>query len=453
MIVLICACLITVFSKIGENGGIVTYGNRLIFQGVAAFIIFLCLQFLFCRHLTSTLLPFFLTLTMPLKCYNSYNEFITFVPLAIPFILALLIRIFVLYPAPFHKTSVYRSYVPATIAVTLGGLGTLTFSDYIAVSFYIAGLGIGILILCYILGTQYQNEPNYNMADEVERAMCFLAIFSIFMVAHFYYITMAHHAETMPWKQVFQEKFRLLYFQWRNNISTTLMIAMPFLFSRAHKHLFYLPIGLLSFVTLIFSNSRGGILFGSLEFIACFILYIVKERRRVMRIVMYLFCAVVAFGAFQFKHHLPKIKEALWRITNLFDKEAMMQESRFRLIGRAWQDFLRNPLFGSGLGYQGNVDIYNPAKGSLYFYHSAPLQIIGSMGILGIFAYGYQLWMQSKLLWRVHTKFSATVALSIASLWGMSMVNPGVFSPVPFAVTIPILLVVSEKSAPQRTFL
>lgn len=452
---LIGACLINAYSKIEENAGIVTYHNRLIFTGVTLFVVLLILQLLFCRHLSSTVLPFFLVTTLPLKCYDSFNEFIKLAPLAIPFILALLIRLFVLYRASFTPTRVFWSCVPVALSITLGGLGFLSFSDYIAVAYYVVGLGIGMLFLCYIFTSQYQPDaenPDYDMANEYERAMCFTAILAIFMVFHHYYTRLAPLRETYSWYVIFKDHFTLdPSMQWRNNICTVMMITMPFLFSRAQKNFLYFPVGVLAAVAMVISNSRGGMIFGTLECLLCVIVFLCSTRRRYQRITVIIALILTAVGVFVLREKLfPYVKHLLSRLFETLSSENIQGETRYTLSDRAIADFRSNPIFGTGLGYKGNVDIYDPAKGSLYFYHSAPLQIIGSLGLLGIFAYLYQLFTQAKILWGARNRFACTVALSILFLWGMSMVNPGIFAPVPFAMAIPLSLTVVEKTAQDR---
>jgi hypothetical protein len=58
--------------------------------------------------------------------------------------------------------------------------------------------------------------------------------------------------------------------------------------------------------------------------------------------------------------------------------------------------------------------------------------------------------MQARVLLRNRSRMAATVAISILALWGMSMVNPGIFSPVPYAMMIPLHLIVVEKTYHNR---
>jgi hypothetical protein len=263
-----------------------------------------------------------------------------------------------------------------------------------------------------------------------------------------------HHYATHL--DVLQSTHELLDFQWRNNISTILMIGQPYLFLRAHKRFFWFFLGILSCVAMILAASRGALIFGTLEIVACVAVFLWQCRgfRRYVTLVLCLIGAVTVTIAIILLW--DSVHTLFSRFFNtLFDSEKIVQESRFQLIFRAKDDFLRNPIFGSGLGYSGNSDIYNPRKGALYFYHSAPLQIVGSLGILGVLAYSYQLFVQGRLLFRLRTRYAMTVALSILFLWGMSIVNPGVFAPIPYAMIIPLSLFVASNprdDSPKRDF-
>ncbi len=61
---------------------------------------------------------------------------------------------------------------------------------------------------------------------------------------------------------------------------------------------------------------------------------------------------------------------------------------RVQLFLRGITDFLHNPVFGIGLISQRNSDLFTGVEGSMVFYHNSIAQIMGSMGLVGIAAYG-----------------------------------------------------------------
>ncbi len=438
---LLAAIGVDLFSKVTLVGITLTFHNRVVIYAVICFVAMISLQVLLCKHLVNTVLPFLLVITFSLKCYGAMDEFMKIAYMAAPLILALLLRLLVFSRRAFHIDDIFHSLWPVAIAVTVGGLGTLAWADYLHAIYYVIGLGVGMLLLYYIFQSQYQADQTYHLEADYERAMCLTALFCAFMILHYYY----QNIETV------KETHTLLDFQWRNNISTILIITLPFLFNRAHKHFVWFPLGFLVFGSLLLAGSRGGTLFGSLEFIVCILAYILNEKTTYRRIGVAI--CIVCLGiliAIGIKNR-DALTEFFGRFFRMFtDKEHMETETRYQLIFRAKEDFLRNPIFGSGLGYSGNTDIYNPAKGALYFYHSAPLQIIGSLGIVGCLAYGCQFFFQGRFLWRNRSRFVATIAISMIALWGMSIVNPGVFAPVPYAMILPLHLCVVQKSTKKK---
>lgn len=438
----IAAIFINIFSKVAVVDGKTVFVNNFIPYGITAFVIVISLQLIFCRHISNTLLPFLLISCFTLKCYNSFDEFMKLAYMAIPFAVALVLRLFLINRREFHADAVFKSLIPVAIAVTAGGVGTITFAEYVRSLYYVFGLGIGMMMLYYVYYTQYQTDDTYDLEADYTNTMCLVALYAIFMIVHHYIMSLSITGEIGT----------LLTFQWRNNISTILIITMPFLFHAARRNFVCFPMGIISFAAILLTSSRGGAVFGALELFACIIVYSVVDKKASHRIsvgvtiasLIIIFAVIFSDKAF--------IEKVFPRLAGTFQSiESMKNEVRYKLIARAEADFLRNPVFGSGLGYSGNADLYNPVKGAAYFYHSAPLQIVGSLGIVGIVAYLTQFYFQGKALFSARTKFAATIAVSVTALWGMSMVNPGVFAPVPYAMLIPLHLLVASRTAKSKT--
>ena len=112
---------------------------------------------------------------------------------------------------------------------------------------------------------------------------------------------------------------------------------------------------------------------------------------------------------------------------------------------RAVEDFLSNPVFGRGLGYFGNRDVHHSAKGALCWYHSSPFQVIGSFGIVGIAAYGYIFVARIVYFARRNTLTNKFIFIAYIGMQLMSLVNPGLFSPVPYLLMMTLLFVIMDK--------
>ena len=74
-------------------------------------------------------------------------------------------------------------------------------------------------------------------------------------------------------------------FQWRNNASTLLMLAMPFAFYLSAKHFGWFFMGILSYIAIIFAGSRGGMIFGLAELIICIAVMLFIDKRHRLPII------------------------------------------------------------------------------------------------------------------------------------------------------------------------
>jgi hypothetical protein len=119
------------------------------------------------------------------------------------------------------------------------------------------------------------------------------------------------------------------------------------------------------------------------------------------------------------------------------------EEPRALMYQYAIEVFLKYPIFGTGLGH--DVVYYNPQPMAMFWYHSTIFQIIGSLGLVGIIAYTYQMLMRGKTLIEAHSKYNLYLFLSILGFAGYSLVNVGYFIPLPFGPTLIMLFIVSER--------
>ena len=121
-------------------------------------------------------------------------------------------------------------------------------------------------------------------------------------------------------------------------------------------------------------------------------------------------------------------------------------EVRWKLYKDAWENFKHHPIFGVGLCYSGNqAATWVPKTGAINWYQNSVLQVLASFGIVGAIAYAFQFYCRVKVLLRCHTKFNYTVFLSYLGLGLMSLVNPGLFSPIPYLFILTMMFVIVEK--------
>ena len=127
-------------------------------------------------------------------------------------------------------------------------------------------------------------------------------------------------------------------------------------------------------------------------------------------------------------------------------------EDRWKLLAAGVQDFLRHPLFGTGLGNTAHSALAAIVPGSMAFYHNLVAQVIGSMGIVGIFAYGVLIRDRFSLLLRGRKDpFVGAMLLSYLAMLMVSMTNPGEFCPFPNAALMVMVFSMVEEAVGAET--
>lgn len=390
----------------------------------------LCFILVICDDLIGTLMPFLLVSCLSIKCYNSFDIYIRLLPLA-PVIAAVLIFHFVVYRKKLDMGKTWPGAAAVAIAVTLGGLGKITAREYFSGTalFYTFGLGIGMFLLYMLMNTHYHASDKYVLRLRFSFIMMLTGLFVVFMIGHHYLIYWTN----------FMAKLSPLYFQWRNNASTLLMLAMPFAFYLSiHKYPFFF-VGGLQYLAILFTGSRGGALGGTVECALCLIVLVYCDKKNRKKTLITLATLVtVAFSVFI----MPLMRFFEPVLTRL----AGGDDIREGLIHRALEDFKSNVLFGRGLGYNGNTDVHNPAKFAICWYHSSPFQVIGSFGLVGVAAFAFQLYNRMKVIWEKITVFNLTLFVSYAGLFMMSLVNPGEFCPIPYGMVATLLFIICDKN-------
>lgn len=386
------------------------------------------------------LIPSMFTYCIAIRCYNSLDDFMSIIPIFIPLVAAFLFNIIVYFKKPCIKGSQFWPMLWVSIAVLLGGIGVISAKDYFSgASIYnMLGIGFGMLLIYCFFYAKIEHTDKYLLIEKLSQIMVVIGLFISFMI-------FAHYVLNV---NMVIDKGGIFYIRWRNNASTILMMATPFAFYLGNKKPYTAVLAFIFYIAMLLTGSRGGMLFGSIELIMCLVMYILYDRRR--RLGYVLICVCFFFIALVF---LPEITsfvsstaQRLFKVLNQFLLGGPDTETRVRHYARGVQDFCNYPVFGTGLGNLKNRDIFKSKPGSLCWYHCAPIQVIGSFGIVGVLAFTYQFIKRNILIWKKATLFNMTIFLSYVSLELMSLVNPGIFCPMPYLLLVIIYLIVVEKS-------
>jgi len=409
-------------------------------DGAVAFVLLASVMLIVSSRLTDAMYPAMLMAVFVTRCYDSADIFLARAWVAVPVVAAIVFH-FVFYRKPFRLGPSFPGLCAVSVAVTLGGVGTISRAEYFAPTalFYVFGLGIGMILFYLLIRPHMEGDA----AHEVAKILYAVGLLACFCVIRFY---------VADWEQFMKYK-TFLNFQSSNNLSTFLMLALPFPLYFSRKRFFDIVSVFLMYICIFFTGSRGGILMGTVELILVLGGFAVAYRKRIVNCILCCvslvgFCALLTYF-FSYLRTVMEIPPESGGISTYVEILARLfirkDESRIQFLSRLKNDFLTNPMFGVGIGYTGNVDIYSPVKGAMNWYHMWLAQIIGGLGITGILAYGYQLVERLVIFFKNRTLLTFTLFMSYGGLFLMSQVNPGEFCPAPYAMLAVTYFALMEK--------
>ena len=194
------------------------------------------------------------------------------------------------------------------------------------------------------------------------------------------------------------------------------------------------------YLMMLMTGSRSGLIFGTTMLLLCFayVYHCNPERRAVYRRV-----GLISL--------VPAVALLIALVPRLFASRMVdgalisPDDSRYTFFIQGLLDFVKNPLFGCGLGSMHNAPIFLGVEGSIVWYHNLIAQILGSMGLVGVVGYGWLFYDRVRLLWRKRSRTTMAFALSYFAMLLISMTNPGMFCPMPNALLMVAMFVVVER--------
>ena len=370
------------------------------------------------------------TTCFAIRCKNSFSTFLGYW-WVVPIMVVLIVIHFVRFRAKFSKGMCFNGILATSIAVTLGGVGIITFKEYFFYTsiFNIFMLGFAMLIIYSFMSATLKARDEYSFGEKFSKMMvCVICLIAVCLFEEYF-----------SNRKLLANGFEIIPFQWRNNGATILMLAMPFAFYLSAKDFGFFFVGIIDYVLILFTGSRGGMLFGVVELIICIVVMFILDKRHRPAIAAMIGVALVV-TALTYRTWIDMMSYTLLRLIDPDENSIRLQ-----LISRGIEDFKANPLFGRGIGYMGNRDVHKSADFALCWYHCSPVQVFASFGICGIAAYGYLIYLRIKTLLRNFTFFNIIMFLSYIGLELMSLVNPGIFAPFPYLFLITLYFVMMER--------
>lgn len=422
---------------------IILVGNGALVPGMWAFSLLVVLSLVLTDDLMPSLQGFLMMNCMSILGQPSHSTPLNPLPFMVPVVLAIVLHI-IIYPKPFVPGSTFPGLLAAAAAALLGGLGTITAKEYFEPTAlgYTLLLSLGLIFAYYVFVSQLRGMDRTVLATEFLKTMLLCGLLCGQMILMPYIRALLRDGMASGISEALTLELEAI----RNPCVTILVTTMaaPFYFALRNRN--SLPAKTLFFVTgcglyciCLISMSRAGMLIGTGQAAICITHTLVREKKPAVRM---LNAAILIVGisvlGIVFRDTIRSILEIRFG-------EGLIRgdESRVYLLIRSLEDWKRNPLFGAGLGYQGNWDIYW-AEGCICWYHSFFPQIYGSMGLFGLVAWGYQMFLRGRVMLRHWDKCSISISLIYIGLFLFSQTDPGEFSPLPYALIAVLAFVILE---------
>ncbi|MBE7068307.1 MAG: O-antigen ligase family protein [Clostridiales bacterium] len=395
--------------------------------GAVLFVALIALKLVVCDDILPTTLPFLLLSTFLTNCYDSYNTFIVYLPVA-PIVAMCGIFHFVVYHKPFRFGDSAYGIIVVSIAVTLGGAGAFGLWDYLRGAYYIFGLGFGMLIAYLLMKSQFSVRQNYDLKERFALIMTLMGTLCSAMVITGY---------VRRWMGWWTGPYAIGFS--RNNISTLLMFAMPFPMFLGIKRKWVTAFTAVFFGIICVTTSRGGLIFGAIEFLVCCVIWIVTggthKKRRAWICAGALFVILLCCGV------------VIWQVVTgrLLADGKLTGDARYTMLFEAFENFRQSPWLGTGILDDSIAYGEFKKQGAMTWYHMWVPQVIGSMGVLGVIAYALQFFIRAKLVFTRKSPWSICLGISYLGLFLMSQVNPGEFCPLPFLLLATLLFIFQER--------
>ncbi|MBO4284133.1 MAG: O-antigen ligase family protein [Clostridia bacterium] len=404
--------------------------------GAVVFALIASAELFFCSDLSIPAIPLLFLSCIVLPCYDSFNTFVRYAWVVPIFLVALIFNLIVFR----EKMKIGRTFfgqVAVMVALMLGGTGFISRSDLLSPMslFYVLSLGLGMVLIYLLVKSRFSRFNIYGIFGRIAPTMYLVGLLCCAIVL--LYTLRDNPADPTFRDHVF---YNLVYEEYRpsNNLSTLLMLAMPFpVWYALKQHPIHVSFCFVFFFAIVTTGSRAGVVLGAFELMICYFVWL-------------RYCGTISKKIGSFLGPLLLLLGLIgtnWFFTT-YAEFGLIHSGEFRAeaIRISIEQFREHPIFGVGLRNHALDEIYQPKKGALCWFHMYFPQIFASMGLVGFAGYLLQIILRSTLIFRRKKgPIRSTLGLSYIGLFLMSQLNPGEFCPFPYALMGVAIFVMLEQ--------
>ena len=234
-----------------------------------------------------------------------------------------------------------------------------------------------------------------------------------------------------------------------NPIAASMAVLIPVLIYGAMRMkypIIYFAVAFLTYIGSVVTMSRNALIFATLVLLVSLVIGCFKGKRKIPFIITTIVCILCALCGITL----------LWsRISELFSsmiEQGFADNGRFNLWRMGYENFLAAPIFGKGFFGFGDAGVFEAASFIPTTAHNTVIQLLSSMGIIGLIFYCYYRVESLVPLVRKPSLAKTMLYLSIFVLVGMSLLDSFIFFVYPMyyaniALAIIFRIDAEEKSA------
>lgn len=395
---------------------------------IPLWILWLLFVLLIEKNFLSIFFPMLLLNAFALRTAGHDLALMRHVWLIVPVLAAISLH-FVIHYRKFVRGRQFWSHVALSVALVLGGAFSISAKEYFSADalYYVGLLGPGMLFFYLWFRNSLEDAGAYDIKEKLMESLYGLGFFCFYsIVDQAIRNLLAHGTVNVP-------------YIWGNDISVLMLFAIPAALYYARGRYAHLISAFLFVAVLPLTRSYAGILVGcgmlvlSLGYLAFY-----RKKTRALTLSLLGGLCLAGIAAFVFLCVRAGGLSALFRAE---------ENGRLSLLAEAWRNFCASPVFGAGLGEKGDAEVHFLA---IKWTHNYLMQIVGSLGLVGVAAYGYQMYLRARLALAKRDAFTVAATLTYLSLFFVSMLQPGEFCPMPYATMAVMIFTVLEINAEKE---
>lgn len=325
-----------------------------------------------------------------------------------------------------QRSGILLGLLILSLAYLLSGIGSENYFKYVKNNFVFALIQIVALCLLYCI---FSATVKWNVFDNDYFATIGLAA-GILVVFE------------LIWIYVTKDPIKLgtidrdsIWTGWGtyNNIGAMIALAIPFAFYFACKrkhNWFYLLLAVVLLVGVIFSCSRGSIVFAIVSFIISYTCTFFRTKnKKCFYLTSIVLLGIVIVSGIAYSDAVQTIFARVPGIADLVDGNVVFNDSRrIEIYIEGWKTFLKNPIFGQTF-YSANYDLPDFSvidEFSSFFpprWHNTIIQLLASCGSVGLLAYLFHRYQTIRMIIKKPTTINIYIGIYILTLVGLSMVD------------------------------